>query len=168
MRECGEGERDRQTHRLLCIALVMCVIFIAFRVRHRWGKMYIGHGRLCVALCHLVVHYWADLQSVHGFHCYDNIAPNAKCQWVLALALCLVDKVLRLAHVNEGSRSFAWHVYLHMERAILPLLPSCSASLDFGWYSFSIPLRVGGWVGLNGSVKYRGGLPLQRRSHIEY
>jgi len=22
--------------------------------------------------CALVVHYWADLQSVHGFQCYDN------------------------------------------------------------------------------------------------
>jgi len=30
--------------------------------------------------CPLVVHYWADLQSVHGFRCYDNIAPNAKCR----------------------------------------------------------------------------------------
>jgi len=39
--------------------------------------------------CHLVVHYWADLQSVHGFGCYDNIAPNAKCQRVLVLALSL-------------------------------------------------------------------------------
>jgi len=37
----------------------------------------------------LVVHYWADLQSVHGFHCYYNAAPNAKCQRVLVLALCL-------------------------------------------------------------------------------
>jgi len=36
------------------------------------------------------VHYWADLQSVHGFRCYDNMAPNAKCQRVLVLALCLV------------------------------------------------------------------------------
>ena len=63
--------------------------------------MYIGHGRLCVCLCvclsiprriptlgllhrpgrnlgngrgcRLVVHCWADLQSVHGFRCYDNI-----------------------------------------------------------------------------------------------
>jgi len=53
--------------------------------------MYIDHGRLCVPLafphyckdpdvtwgngrgCPLVVHYWADLQSVHRFHCYDNI-----------------------------------------------------------------------------------------------
>ena len=39
--------------------------------------------------CHLVVHYWADLQSVYGFRCYDNTAPNAKCQRVLVLALCL-------------------------------------------------------------------------------
>ena len=37
----------------------------------------------------------ADLQSVHGFRCYDNlqmhVAPNAKCQRVLVLALWLVD-----------------------------------------------------------------------------
>jgi len=40
--------------------------------------------------CPVVVHYWMDLQSVHGFRCYDNTAPNAKCQWVLVLALCLI------------------------------------------------------------------------------
>jgi len=28
----------------------------------------------------LVVHNWADLQSVHGFRCSDNLAPNAKFQ----------------------------------------------------------------------------------------
>ena len=31
------------------------------------------------------MHYWADLQSVDGIRCYDNIAPNAKCQRVLVL-----------------------------------------------------------------------------------
>jgi len=41
--------------------------------------------------CPLVVHYWADLKSVPGFRCYDNIAPNAKCQRVLGL--CLVELV---------------------------------------------------------------------------
>jgi len=46
----------------------------------------LGNGRGCP----LVVNYWADLQSVHGFRCYDNIAPNAKCQRVLVLAVCLV------------------------------------------------------------------------------
>ena len=42
--------------------------------------------------CPLVVQHWADLQSVHGFHCYDFIALNAKCQCqrVLLLALSLV------------------------------------------------------------------------------
>ena len=39
--------------------------------------------------CPLVVHRWADLQSVHGFRCYDN-SQNVKCQLVLVLALCLV------------------------------------------------------------------------------
>jgi len=39
----------------------------------------------------LVVDYWAGLQSVHGFRCYYNIAPNAKCKRVLVLALCLVS-----------------------------------------------------------------------------
>jgi len=31
-----------------------------------------GNGRRCP----LVVHYWVDLQSVYGFRCYDNTAPN--------------------------------------------------------------------------------------------
>jgi len=31
---------------------------------------------------------------VHGFRCYDNIAPNAKCQRVLVLALCLVATIV--------------------------------------------------------------------------
>ena len=75
------------------------------------GETYAGNGRLSVCLsltafphnctdpdvnwenvrwCFVVVHYGADLQSVHGFHCYDNIVLNAKCQRVLVLALCLV------------------------------------------------------------------------------
>jgi len=69
--------------------------------------MYSGHGRLCLSVpCRiptvlhgldvswgngrgfpLVVHYWADLQSVHRFRCYDNIV---KCQQVFVLAVCLV------------------------------------------------------------------------------
>jgi len=40
--------------------------------------------------CPVVVHYWADLQLVHRFRCYDNIAPNTKCKRVLVLAVCLV------------------------------------------------------------------------------
>ena len=76
--------------------------FVTFHVRHSQGKMYIDHGHRCVCLsvprhiptllhgpgcnlgCPLVVHYWADLQSVHWYCYYNNMAPNAKCQQVLA------------------------------------------------------------------------------------
>ena len=101
-----------------CYDVNASVGVITFRVRHSRGEMYIDHGRLCVCQslaafphycmdldvswgngrgCPLVVHYWTDLQSVHGFRCYNNIAPNAKCWRVLVLALCLVsvsDQVL--------------------------------------------------------------------------
>ena len=90
--------------------------------------MYIGHGRLCVCAsvclsivtfphyctdsdvgwvngrgCRLVVHYWADLQSMHGFRCYDN--TNAKCQRVLVLALCLVVICTKKVKVKAFSYS---------------------------------------------------------------
>jgi len=39
------------------------------------------------------------LQSVHGFRCYDNTAPNAKCQRVLVLALCLVYLANKCRHI---------------------------------------------------------------------
>jgi len=90
--------------------------------------MYSGHGRLSLAAflhhyidpdvtwencrgCPLVMHYWVDLQSVHGFCRYakiapreiaigahDNIAANTKCQRVLVLALCLVYYWATLQH----------------------------------------------------------------------
>ena len=68
---------------------------ITFRVSRRRRETYCGHPRLCVCVCvggrmptllhgpgcnlwsgrgcPLVVHYWADLQSVHGLICYGNI-----------------------------------------------------------------------------------------------
>ena len=37
-----------------------------------------------------------------GFRCYDNIAPNEKCQRVLALALCLVIvRFIYLWQIND-------------------------------------------------------------------
>ena len=71
--------------------------------------MYIGHGRLCVCLtvclslaafphyhtdpdvtwCPVVVHYWADLQAVHGFRCYGNSVERemsaSACAWFAAV-----------------------------------------------------------------------------------
>jgi len=56
-----------------------------------------------------------------------------------------------MARVNEASLRFTCHlhVYPQVEWA-MPLLPSRRASPHFGWYSFPVPLRVGGWVGLGG------------------
>jgi len=48
----------------------------------------------------------------------------------------------------------------------LPLLPSRTASPHFGLYSFSVRMRIGGWVGLGSLMKYWGGLPAWRRSPI--
>jgi len=47
----------------------------------------LGNGRDCT----LVVKYRADLQSVHGFRCYDNTARARNVsEYMLVLALCLV------------------------------------------------------------------------------
>ena len=81
--------------------MVLYQFLITFYVSRRRRKMYCGHARLCVCVClsvclsvrgrtptllhgpgcnlgrgrgcPLVVHYWADLQSVHGLRCYGNI-----------------------------------------------------------------------------------------------
>jgi len=58
--------------------------------------------------CHLIVQYWVNLQSVHGFRCYDN----AKCQRVLVLALCLVDICGRYF-----VRQFDAHVFVSFSEA---------------------------------------------------
>jgi len=80
---------------------------VTFRVNRRRRKMYCGHPRLCVCLCAaaclhyctdpddggmpIVVHYWADLQSVHGLRCYGNITRTRNVsEYMLVLALCLV------------------------------------------------------------------------------
>jgi len=85
---------------------------ITFRVSRSQREMYCGHARLCVCLsaaafphyctdpdvtwrsgrgCILLVHYWADLQSVHELRCYGNITRTRNVsEYMLVLALCLV------------------------------------------------------------------------------
>ena len=96
----------------------------AFRVSRRRREMYCAHARLCVLSvclsvclsvsgrmptllhadldvtwgsgrgCPLVVHYWADLQSVHGLRCYGNITRTLNVsEYMLVLAQCLVPFV---------------------------------------------------------------------------
>ena len=79
----------------------LAIIDYISRESYRRREMYTGHARLsCVSVClsvprriptllhgsgcnfgngsgcPLVVHYWADLQSMHGPRCYDNIAQT--------------------------------------------------------------------------------------------
>jgi len=96
---------------------VLIIPVITFRVSRRRREMYCGHASLCVCLsaclfvrgrmpillhgprcnlgngrgCPLVVHYWADSQSVHGLRCYGNITRMRNVsEYVFVLALCLV------------------------------------------------------------------------------
>jgi len=52
----------------------------------------------------LVVHYWADLQLVHGLRCYDNITrmrsvSEYMLEYTLVLAQCLVlVVVIKVVH----------------------------------------------------------------------
>ena len=40
----------------------------------------------------LVVHYWADLQAVHGLRCYGNIIRTRNVsEYMRVIAVCLVD-----------------------------------------------------------------------------
>jgi len=91
-------------------------VSVTFRVSHRRREMYCGHARLCVCVsvpgrmptllhgpgcnlwaargCPLVMHYWADLQSVHELRCYSNITRTQNVsEYMLVLALCLVSFV---------------------------------------------------------------------------
>jgi len=107
----------RSTAADLTIAHANANDLFTFRVSRRRREMYCGHARLfvcvsaCLCLsaaacphycaesdvtwgsgrgCPLVVHYWADMQSVHGLRCYGNITRTRNVsEYMLVLALCL-------------------------------------------------------------------------------
>jgi len=58
-----------------------------------------GSGRRCT----LVVHCWADLQSMHGLRCYGNITRTRNVSvYTVVLALCLVHICSRYAIHQRG------------------------------------------------------------------
>jgi len=78
-------------HAHLCVCLSVsvcrvCLSLAAFPPGCTDPDVILGNGRKCP----IVVHYWADLQSVHGFRCYDNIARTRNVSECSVLALCLV------------------------------------------------------------------------------
>ena len=50
----------------VCLSAAACLHYCT-DLDVTWGS---GRG------CPLIVHYWADLQSVHGLRCYGNITRN--------------------------------------------------------------------------------------------
>ena len=81
-----------------CLQTIFKDSLVTFCVSRRRRRVYCGHARLCVYVsvclsaavrphyctdpdvtwgrgrgCPLVVHCWADMQSVHGLRCYGNI-----------------------------------------------------------------------------------------------
>ena len=135
---------------------------VTFHVSRRRREMYIvtavcvsvprriptpPHGPGCKLAngrgCPLVVQCWADLQSVHGFRCYDNIAPDAKCHRVRVLALYQVldgDKLplslcpitflycpissLLLPHYIISFRPYTVPILIHLPMSFCTSLPS--------------------------------------------
>ena len=69
-----------------------------------------------------------------------------------------------MARINEGLHSFTCHP---TRLSTSEMNHTCIySSPQFGWYSFPVPLMVGGWVGLSGLLNYWAGFPAQRRSPI--
>ena len=68
----------------------------------------------------LVVHYWADLQSVQGFRCYDNIAPEMRdvSEYLYSLYTWLkfAIPVISLELVKLGTTNFGVHMYTDASR----------------------------------------------------
>ena len=94
--------RDAKCILVTAVCVSICLSLSAFPHYCAHPGASSGNGRVCS----LVLHYWADLQSVHRFRCYDNVAPNAKCQQVLVLAVYLVVKRVAAQCMNFNRSSF--------------------------------------------------------------
>jgi len=90
----------------VCVCVCLCVCLSAAACLHyctdpdvTWGN---GRG------CPLVVHYWADLQSVHGLCCYGNVTRTRNVSdYMLILTPCLVTYCKSIA-VTMHSLLFNW------------------------------------------------------------
>jgi len=78
----------------VCLCVTVCLSVAACTNYCMDPDVIWGNGRECP----LVVQYWADLQSVHGFRCYDNIGRTQNVReclyslyaWFLVLwSLCI-------------------------------------------------------------------------------
>jgi len=133
---------------LLYIWLILfspCNVYavITFRVSRRRREMYCGHARLYVCLsaaaclhyctdadvtwgsgraCSLVVHYWADLQSVHGLRCYGNTRNAWQSPAVIRQAQHTPHALRTHAPAIKSTRLLRARRYLQRGRSISSIL----------------------------------------------
>jgi len=74
-------------------------------INHQLDFVLFGRG------CPLVVHCWADLQSVHGFRCYDNIHVRK----LIALYTANVYSVEREMSASAYTRSMTGFIVLALK-----------------------------------------------------
>jgi len=76
----------------VCLSVAACLHYCT-DPDVNWGS---GMG------CPLVVHYWADLQSVHELRCYGNITRTRNVsEYMLVLVVCLVTVSDPECHVSR-------------------------------------------------------------------
>ena len=139
-----------------CAFLLSLDNFSTFCMSCRRCKMYCGHARLCVCLsvclsaavcprnctdpdvtwgsgrgCPLVVHCWADLQSMHGFSCSGNITRT-----LVTYKLASIPQYDNIVRTLGGVCARCWTVTGHRQ----------------GWGSFSTSLRRPGLRASNGGI----------------
>jgi len=74
-----------------------------------WGS---GRG------CPLVVHYWADLQSVHGLRCYGNITRTRNVsEYMLVSARYLVKYLSSKIAITQSEANFHAKLY-HLKQLL--------------------------------------------------
>jgi len=73
--------------------------------------------------CPLVVHYWADLQSVHGSRCYGNITQTRNVsEYMLVLAQCIVWYFIHLTNLTIFDA-----IHRHATRRLTIEVQTCTA-----------------------------------------
>jgi len=137
---------------------------VTFRTRRSRGDLYWSRSSVCLSVCPsqhshttartpmqvvgnrrgcpLVVHYSANLQSVHGFRCYDNIAPNVKCQQVLVFTPFLVNYTIVKQLRAEPTTSQLWINCPNHYITLVDLLTMCKTMWLIDWVGFNDPLNT--------------------------
>jgi len=95
--------------------------------------------------CPLVMHYLADLQSVHGLRCYGNITRTRNVSvYMLVLALCIVSDCRQFSDVHKV-------VYSCISRLV--------GSLKMSYYTFSVA-QMGDRLSITDMGRKLGAVPL--------